>query len=629
MLVVLSILSFPADSPPADAAMGVRWGYYVGYDKTTSLPSLEAHVRDLNYVSPWYNFQIQADGRLTGADDPYVTGLARSAGAKVVPLVQNSAKYDDFHKLLADRTKRSAMVSKVVRLVLDNNYHGVNIDFESVTATDRPYLTAFMAELYPKLHDQGKLVTMAVPAKTWDATTGWAGAYDYAALKPYSDLFVIMAYDFHYAGGSPGSISPIDWVRKTTAYALQQFGAGKLIVGMALYGYDWNTTTGAKATSTKFSDIAKLRNTYNATLSYDTVSQSAKAVYTRDGQRHEVWYENGRSLDAKLAAVRQMGATGVGVWRLGQEDPRVWNSIRGLSIGLSSHSFSPNSDGYQDSVALSYRTEVTATVKVQVLNASGQVVRTLQQPVSQSAGGRSLRWDGRADGGATLSNGRYTVRVTASVGGSPVSDSSVVTINNTLRRLTTSHVRYAPARGSLSGSYTVVTPSHLTVTVRQGTRLVRTLAARAYKGSGTYSLTWDGRDSTGARVKEGGYYVSVLAESSVGRISLDRSLYVDVRAPELTDVRLSTPRFYVNGATVQNWNYSLGETAQVELKISRRGQVIRTLRATQAAGRPSLRWNGYEGSALAPAGTYGYSLTATDSAGNRTAAVTGSFTVAR
>ncbi len=609
--------------------MGVRWGYYVGYDKATSLPSLEAHVRDLNYVSPWYNFQIQKDGSLTGADDPYVTGLARSAGARVVPLVQNSAKYDDFHKLLGDRTQRSAMVSKVVRLVLDNKYHGVNIDFESVNAADRPYLTAFMAELYPQLRSQGKLVTMAVPAKSYDATTGWAGAYDYAALKPYSDLFVIMAYDYHWAGGTPGPVSPIESVRKAATYALEQFGASKLIVGMALYGYDWNTTTGAKAVSTKFSDIGKLRTTYNAVLSYDTVSQSAKAVYTRDGQRHEVWYENGRSLDAKLDAMRQLGVTGVAVWRLGQEDPRVWSSIRGLSIGLSDTTFSPNADGFQDATTLSYRTEVTSTVRVQVLNSVGKLVRTLQQPVSQPPGVRNLRWDGRADGGAVLPDGPYTVRVTATVGGSPVSDSKGITLNTSLRRLTASHARYSPSTGLLSGSYTLTTPARVTMTVQQGDTLVRTLAPRASKSSGTYSVSWDGRNSAGARVKEGGYYLSVVSETVLGRSTLERPMYVDVRAPEVTDARISTPRFFVNGGTLQTWTYSLGEAAKVELQITRRGQPVRTIVVNQQAGRPFLRWNGYEGSALAPAGAYAYSLTATDATGNRSAPLTSTFSVVR
>ncbi|MEJ7654573.1 MAG: hypothetical protein WKH64_15235 [Chloroflexia bacterium] len=42
MLLVVGVLGGPRPESPAAAAMRVRWGYYVGYDKPTSLPSLRA-----------------------------------------------------------------------------------------------------------------------------------------------------------------------------------------------------------------------------------------------------------------------------------------------------------------------------------------------------------------------------------------------------------------------------------------------------------------------------------------------------------------------------------------------------------------------------------------------------------
>jgi spore germination protein len=65
-------------------------------------------------------------------------------------------------------------------------------------------------------------------------------------------------------------------------------------------------------------------------LAYDAASQSASLVYTAGGARHEVWFENRQSFDAKLGLVRARNLPGFAIWRLGQEDPGVWQSIAGI-----------------------------------------------------------------------------------------------------------------------------------------------------------------------------------------------------------------------------------------------------------------------------------------------------------
>jgi spore germination protein YaaH len=330
VVILVALLGVAVPGSDAEAATRVRWGYYVGYDKATSLPSLQAHASHLNYVSPWYGYEIDASGNLRGSDDAEVTRVARSGGAKVVPLVQNSARYAEFHTLISSSSTRTRMARAISDMVAARGYDGVNVDFEGISPEDRPHLTSFMRELYALMHPQGKLVTMAVAAKTYDATTGWGGAYDYPALAPHADLFVVMAYDYHSVGSPPGPVAPVDWVRSVTLYARGTLGAAKLVVGLPLYGYDWNVTTGAKAVSVKHPQIAGLVRDYGARLGYDVASESATATYTKDGQQHKVWYENWRSFEAKHSVAREYGAAGVAVWRLGHEDPLVWNSLRGL-----------------------------------------------------------------------------------------------------------------------------------------------------------------------------------------------------------------------------------------------------------------------------------------------------------
>ncbi|MEJ7654574.1 MAG: glycosyl hydrolase family 18 protein [Chloroflexia bacterium] len=436
---------------------------------------------------------VDAAGRLTGADDPEATGVARAAGAKVLPLVQNSARYDAFHTAISDPATRRNMVSAISGMVVANRYDGVNIDFEAVNADDRPYLTSFMAELYADMHPKGKLVTIAVAAKTRDVTTGWGGSYDYKALAPNIDYVVTMAYDFHYPGGDAGAVAPVDWMRDHVRFALSEFGPAKLIVGMPLYGYDWNVTTGANATAVKYRQIAELRTAYGAQVGYDKASESGWAKYQKNGQDHEVWFDNGRSFDAKLAAARSLGAAGVAVWRLGQEDPRIWNSLRGVSVGVSLDSFSPNADGYNDVVSASYRIENPATVRAYVINAEGKLVRTLLPPTAQSAGVGTVKWDGLTNASAVAPDGRYTIRVASTIVNSPVTDEAYVNLDTSVTGMTLSTRLYSPNEPPLSASFTLTSPGRTVVQVVQGARVVKTLSPSGYHGVGEYSYTWNGR----------------------------------------------------------------------------------------------------------------------------------------
>jgi hypothetical protein len=49
-----------------------------------------------------------------------------------------------------------------------------------------------------------------------------------------------------------------------------------------------------------------------------------------------LWYENKRSFDAKIDLVTGRGMAGFALWRLGQEDPTIWNTIATLPTAVPS-----------------------------------------------------------------------------------------------------------------------------------------------------------------------------------------------------------------------------------------------------------------------------------------------------
>lgn len=314
-------------SQTASAAPIIRWAYYVTYSKD-SLTALQANVGALTYVSPYY-FSIAADGTVKNFEEPDTNALLRNARVKIIPLVKNEATNTDFTPMISTPEAREKLANTVADLVVPRNYDGINIDFEDVRPDDRASFSDLIARIAAKIRPSGKLVTQAIVGKTRDATTGYGGAFDYAALAPSVDLGIFMAYDYHYAGGDPGPVAPINWVRDVTSYAVQTFGAGKVLLGVPLYGYDWDITTHGTAKAVNYKQALDRASRPNATRSIDLGSQSEIVRYTDDnGDQHEVWFESSATFDAKFTLVRQAGVAGFGLWRIGQEDGGVWDVLR-------------------------------------------------------------------------------------------------------------------------------------------------------------------------------------------------------------------------------------------------------------------------------------------------------------
>jgi len=329
-LLLASVLPSAPARAEVPAHIGkIRWAYYVTY-AADSLASLQQHIGDLDYLSPdWFEVDANGNiGRKQGVNDENLTlvgDLARANGVKVLPIVKNGATGSSFHAVLADAVLRGRAVNNIVNMVVNGGWDGVNIDFEDLLATDRPHLTAFMADLAAALRPRGKLVTQAIAAREEEKLTGWAGAYDYAGLAPHNDLLLLMSYGYRTSNSSvPGPVAPINWVERTVEYAVSQIPASKLLLGVPWYGYDWNKTSGPPARAIRYPEAMDLAQRYGSPILYDS-SQSPYFTYTSAGQEHEVWFEDRRSLEYKLDLVNKYGLVGTGGWRMGHEDPGVWD----------------------------------------------------------------------------------------------------------------------------------------------------------------------------------------------------------------------------------------------------------------------------------------------------------------
>ncbi|MGG1397573.1 glycosyl hydrolase family 18 protein [Bacillus salipaludis] len=305
-----------------------------------SQPTVNTQFTNLSIIAPfWYKLDDQHPGSLidsvTADHKRKVIQHAHEKHLKVYLLVHNLL-YETVKKgkqvasQVLDHDKNRQMFIQNVRNEINQfKYDGINIDMENLYLSDRDSFSLMMKELSDALHREGKVVTVSVPANTGDSRANpWSPWFDYGKLGQYSDGLMIMTYDEHNPRTNPGSSASVDWTEATIRYALKQgVPSTKILLGIAGYGWDWDTATN-KATYSSYSQVMAQKSKYKAKVKWDSTSQTPHFSYQDENQhRHQVWFENSSSLRVKLTLVEKYNLRGIGIWRLGLEDPKYWKVI--------------------------------------------------------------------------------------------------------------------------------------------------------------------------------------------------------------------------------------------------------------------------------------------------------------
>ncbi len=290
-----------------------------------SFADLQRHYMRIGTIFPTY-FNCTPAGPVTGANDPLVTSWSLARGITVEPRFncQNQAA---LKAILTNPSVQQHVIAQLVQLTTTYGYQGINIDFESNDASQwRNQLTSFTTALASALHAQGKKLSIELSAAYYNQLTGRAGFYDYKALSAVADQAVVMAWGKSWATSPPGGLDPMPWFKSILAYVATMPKVSKFTIIMTLYGFDWPDGGGAThpGTPLEWLNVRQEIVDHHATPVLDPVDDDPHFSYTDSaGVVHDVWYSNRRTVVDRVALARGLHM-GIGFWRLGLEDPRVW-----------------------------------------------------------------------------------------------------------------------------------------------------------------------------------------------------------------------------------------------------------------------------------------------------------------
>lgn len=117
------------------------------------------------------------------------------------------------------------------------------------------------------------------------------------------------------------AVAPLNQVRRVVEYALTQIPAEKIDLGIPNYGYDWPLPFErgvTKAATINNVQAVRIAVEHGAEIQFDMVAESPFFTYVEDGVKHEVWFEDVRSLQGKFRLIKEYGLRGCGYWQIMQ-----------------------------------------------------------------------------------------------------------------------------------------------------------------------------------------------------------------------------------------------------------------------------------------------------------------------
>ncbi len=311
-------------------------GYaYPNIDRTVLMKTLPY----LTYLT-LFTYGITPEGNLIDIDDEELIGIARDFGVAPLMLISTLTEEGKFsnelaHSLLNDENIQNNLIENVVNTMKEKEYYGLDIDFEYVLPEDRDNFVAFVQKMTDRLNEEGFTVLTALAPKTSADQSGLLyEAHDYPALGDASNRALLMTYEWGYTYGPAMAVSPVDKVREVLDYAVTEIPRDKIYMGIPNYGYDFvlpYVQGVSKANSLSNVQAVELADEVGAPIEYNEVSQAPYFIYYDDqGNQHQVWFEDARSIESKLDVFSEYGFEGVGYWNIMRYFPQNWLVLSSL-----------------------------------------------------------------------------------------------------------------------------------------------------------------------------------------------------------------------------------------------------------------------------------------------------------
>lgn len=297
-----------------------------------------------------FTYGLRRDGTLIppeGGDDKEIIDLAKQYGVAPIMLVSTLTEEGVFSNEIANfiftnPEIQNTVVQNIVDTVVAKGYAGVDLDFEYLGAANAENFVEFSRNVRDALKSRGnyELFISLAPKNQPNMPGLLYEGHNYGELGSVADKSLLMTYEWGYAYGPPMAIAPLDAVSRVVDYAQTEIPSEKLMLGMPNYAYDWKLpyisgTTVAEAL-TNVEAVEQAQN-LQVPINFDESAQSPfyryyelSAPTVQEASPHIVWFEDARSILAKLELASEEDLAGVSIWNIMNYYAPLWLVINSM-----------------------------------------------------------------------------------------------------------------------------------------------------------------------------------------------------------------------------------------------------------------------------------------------------------
>jgi spore germination protein len=239
------------------------------------------------------------------------------------------------HNMFVNTEGQNTLINNIIANMKAKGYIGLDIDFEFVLPDDKQNFINFITNVHNKLSAAGLLTFVALAPKTSGEQQGLLyTAHDYPAIGAVADYVLLMTYEWGFTYGPPMATSPLNMMRPVLDYGVSVIDRNKILMGIPNYAYDWPlpfVQGQTMAESIPNQEAIARAVQHGVTIQFDEQAQSPFYNYTTDqGVQHVVWFDDVRSMNAKLRLINEYRLAGGGVWQIMNFFPGLWLVVNNI-----------------------------------------------------------------------------------------------------------------------------------------------------------------------------------------------------------------------------------------------------------------------------------------------------------
>lgn len=391
LVVCMCVVLAPSAASALVKSSSFEVSGWIPYWRTaTGTADALAHLDVFTEINPFV-YTVKKDGTFKDngglSEEPWASFIttAKAKKVRIIPTIMWS-NGDAIHVTLSNTKARIAMEDRIAALVKENNFDGIDIDFEGKKAETKPYFSLFLKGLAQRLGTK-KWLMCTIEART-PVSSRYYGteipkdatqyANDFKAINTYCDRVRIMAYDQQSidlalaakAASSSLLYAPVAdpaWVEKVITLTMKDIKKSKIVIGVPTYGYEyevtayanneymydilWTFNPGYALPIAALFGITPQRNTSgemfftymptstspmpsvplqgSSVAGSAMVAATAAVAYADTNNSHLKFrlmdWPDAQSMQQKIELAKRLGVRGIAIFKIdGGEDPNIW-----------------------------------------------------------------------------------------------------------------------------------------------------------------------------------------------------------------------------------------------------------------------------------------------------------------